>query len=58
MEFEETVQVLLPVKAVLADIKEIAFLQEINLSLNLASFLTCQIVFNRFIIAAIRVILL
>jgi hypothetical protein len=26
--------------------------------LNLASFLTCQIVFNRFIIAAIRVILL
>jgi hypothetical protein len=49
--------VLLPVMVVLDEIREIAFIQEILLSLNLLWFLAYQIVFNRFIIAAVRVIL-
>jgi hypothetical protein len=36
MELEDTEQVLLPVKAVLAEAKEIAFFQDITLLLNLA----------------------
>jgi hypothetical protein len=58
MELEEDLQVLLPDKEVLAIIKEIADNQGMQMSLNLALFLTNQRVFNRLIIAAVIVTLL
>ncbi|KAK2410875.1 hypothetical protein QL285_046213 [Trifolium repens] len=58
MELEDNLQVLLPDKEVLKMIIEIADLQVIIILLNLALFLTVQIVFSRLMIAAVIVTLL
>jgi hypothetical protein len=58
MELDEVLQVLLPDNEVLAMIKEIADCQGMQMSLNLALFLTSQRVFSKLIIAAVIVTLL
>jgi hypothetical protein len=58
IELEEALQVLLPDKKILAMINEIAEFQEIILLLNLAWFLTNQMILSKLMMAAMIVILL
>jgi hypothetical protein len=57
IEFEETLQVLLPVKAMLEIIEDKADLQDITLLLYLIWFLANQMVFRRLTMAAMMVTL-